>query len=274
MTNSYRDKVAVVTGGAGGIGGALCQALADRGAVVVVADIDESAAGRLASTIAQTGGRVVVHRVDVGREAAVQSLIDETVARHGRLDYMFNAAGVAVIGELRDITADHWQPILDVTLRGVVHGTMCAYRTMVAQGHGQIVNIASLAGLIPFPTAVPYAAAKHAIVGLTSSLRLAAAAFGVGVSLVCPGFVDTGLFDAAPVLRSKREHLLTWLPFKKMDPNGAARVILAGVERNRAMIVFPMHARTLWRLSRIHGALITPVMNKAVRRFRRSRIEP
>jgi NAD(P)-dependent dehydrogenase (short-subunit alcohol dehydrogenase family) len=133
----YQDKVAIVTGGAGGIGSALCRALADRGAAAVVADIDKLAADRLASTIDLRGGRAEGRHVDVRSEAEVQCLIDETVEQHGRVDYMFNAAGVAVIGELRDMTAEHWRPILEITLGGVVNGTMCAYRTMIGQGFGQ-----------------------------------------------------------------------------------------------------------------------------------------
>ena len=271
--NPYEQKVAVVTGGAGGLGGALCAALADRRAVVIVADLDEAGAECVALEARERRGRAEACRVDVARADELDTLVDEVVARHGRLDYMFNVAGVAVIGEVRDITSVHWRSVLDVSLMGVVNGTTSAYRVMRAQGEGHIVNVASLAGLIPFPTAAPYAAAKHAVVGLTSSLRSEAAGFGVRVTLVCPGFLETGFYDAAIVVRARREDVLRWLPFRRMTPNRAAAVTLAGVARNRRLIVFPRHARLLWALGRLHPRLLDPFLAKAVRRFRRLRTE-
>lgn len=271
--NPYDQKVAIVTGGAGGLGRALCAALGARRAVVVVADLDEAAAERVALEARERRERAEARRVDVARADELDALVDAVVARHGRLDYLFNVAGVAVIGEIRDVPSVHWRAVLDVSLMGVVNGTTSAYRVMRAQGHGRIVNVASLAGLIPFPTAAPYAAAKHAVVGLTLSLRAEAAALGVDVHLVCPGFLETGLYDAATVVRARREDLLNWLPFRRLTPDRAAAITLDGIARNRSVIVFPLHARLLWTLGRLHPRLLDPFLAKAVRRFRRSRIE-
>jgi NAD(P)-dependent dehydrogenase (short-subunit alcohol dehydrogenase family) len=122
----------------------------------------------------------------------VQALVSDLVARYGVLDYIFNNAGISVCADARDLEIAHWRKVIDVNLMGVVYGTHAAYQQMVKQGHGHIVNIASLAGLVPFPTNAPYAASKHAVVGLSLSMRTEGEALGVKVSAVCPGFSVSG----------------------------------------------------------------------------------
>jgi short-subunit dehydrogenase len=142
---------------------------------------------------------------------------------------------------------------------------------MVRQGHGHIVNMASLSGLLPFPTNIPYSTTKHAIVGLTLSLRAEAADLGVRVSLICPGYVQTGMFEATPVLNAPKEEMLRKMPANLMKAEQAARRILAGVERNEAMIVFPATARVLWWLYRMMPASMSSNQLAITRRFRRLR---
>jgi NAD(P)-dependent dehydrogenase (short-subunit alcohol dehydrogenase family) len=109
LTNSLHDRVAIVTGGASGIGRALCQELARRGALAVVADIDATGAQAVAAAIAANGGRAAAALLDVTRAQDVERLVEDTVCTHGRLDYMFNNAGVGVAGEVRDLSLDHWR---------------------------------------------------------------------------------------------------------------------------------------------------------------------
>src|SRR4051794_22041738 len=137
-------RVAIVTGGGSGIGEALSRALAARGDTVVVADIDGAAAERVAGDI---GARAQAAKVDVRDAAGVQALVDDTVAQHGRLDIMVNNAGIAVGGDVLELSVAHWDRIIDVNLRGVVHGVQAAYPVMARQRSGQIVNTASMAGL-------------------------------------------------------------------------------------------------------------------------------
>ena len=120
----FQNKVAVVTGGASGIGQALCEELARRGATVVVADIDSQRAQHVASAIAAQGGRAESAEVDVADAKQMQTLVEQTVSRHERLDYFFNNAAIAVVGELRDLAPEHWRRLVDVNLLGVVYGTM------------------------------------------------------------------------------------------------------------------------------------------------------
>src|SRR3954447_8385185 len=184
-------RIAIVTGGGSGIGEALSRALAGRGDTVVVADIDGAAAERVAGEISGHAAKV-----DVRDAASVQALVDDTVAAHGRLDLMVNNAGIAVGGDALELTVAHWDRIIDINLRGVVHGIQAAYPVMAKQRSGHIVNTASMAGLTAPAFMAPYVAVKHAVVGLSMSLREEAKAHDVNVTVVCPFWIDTPILDS------------------------------------------------------------------------------
>lgn len=267
----FQDRTAIVTGGASGIGQMLCEELAARGAIVIVADLNLDGAQRVASKIGENGGRARAASLDVSNADSVRELVDRIAGERGRLDFMFNNAGIGVGGEVRDLTPDHWRRIVEINLFGVISGTSAAYSVMVRQGFGHIVNTASVAGLISTPTMTPYATTKYAVVGLSTSLRSEAERLGVRVSVVCPGFIQTGIFDAGTYVKSTKAAFLSQIPFKLMDARAAAAKILRGVERNRAIIVFPFYARFLWWLARINPNLLSPLSRKTVKDFRRTR---
>lgn len=269
--NHFEDRVSIVTGGASGIGHMLCEELADRGAIVIVADQNLEGAQRVASKITGSGGRAKAESLDVSNADEVRALVDRVAGEHGRLDFMFNNAGIGVGGEVRDLSPEHWRRIVDINLGGVISGTISAYSTMVKQGFGHIVNTGSVAGLIGSPAMTPYATTKYAVVGLSTSLRYEAEQLGVRVSVVCPGFIQTGIFDAATIVKSNKAAFMSLIPFKLMDARAAARKILRGVERNRAIIVFPFYARFMWWLARINPHLMSPLSRKMVNDFRRTR---
>jgi NAD(P)-dependent dehydrogenase (short-subunit alcohol dehydrogenase family) len=275
--NHFENKVTIVTGGASGIGRALCEELGQRGAaMVVVADINAEGAQQVASAITAASGQARAAHLDVSRAEDVQKLIDETASKHGRLDFMFNNAGIALCGEVRDMDLEHWQRILDVNFWGVIYGTTAAYRVMTRQGFGHIINTASLGGLIPEPMATAYAATKHAVVGLSTSLRAEAAELGIKVSVVCPGFVQTRVHDAATYIGIKREDAISEMSssMKMMDAPDCARVILRGVERNKAIITDTALTRLLWWLYRLNSVILDPFLQKGVSDMRALRIEP
>ena len=193
---TFTGKQAIVTGAGSGIGASLCRALVAAGADVVCTDIDGDAAERTASAL---GERARAARLDVTDPAAVQAAVDDVVTRTGRLDLMFNNAGIVWGGDTELLTLDQWNAIIDVNIRGVVHGVTAAYPQMIKQGNGHIVNTASMAGLTAAGQITSYVMTKHAIVGLSLALRSEAAAHGVGVLAVCPSAVETPLLDKGAI---------------------------------------------------------------------------
>jgi NAD(P)-dependent dehydrogenase (short-subunit alcohol dehydrogenase family) len=266
------QQVAIVTGGASGIGEALCHALAARGALVIVADINAAGAEDVAAAIRARGGQAAAQQADVADPDSVGRLVQQTVAAHQRLDYMFNNAGIAVTADARDYRIEHWHRVIGVNLLGVIYGVQAAYPIMARQGHGHIVNTASLAGLVPYPTNLPYTTTKHAVVGLSLALRAEAADLGVKVSVICPGTVRSGIYAASPTLNVRDEQLSGALPFKLMEADAAARRILAGVARNQPIIVFPPYARALWWVYRMRVTWLNPLGLRLIRDLRRKRL--
>lgn len=268
----FRDKVAIVTGGASGIGRALCESLAGDGAIVMVADLDGKAAAEAARSLAAMGGKAEAIEVDVSDPQKVNDLMQSTLATHRRLDYIFNNAGIGIVGEVRDSTPEHWRKITDVNLMGVTYGTLAAYKAMIEQGSGHIVNISSVTGLIPSPILTPYSTTKCAIIGLSLSLRAEAASLGVKVSVACPSLVDTNMGDRTICLNANKKDYLARLPrTMMMSPPKTAKAILRGVRKNRALIVFPFHARVLWWMNRVCPALLAPISALSVREWRKLR---
>jgi NAD(P)-dependent dehydrogenase (short-subunit alcohol dehydrogenase family) len=271
--NTFTGAIALITGAGSGIGAALARALARRQAFVVCADIKEDTARQVLDGILREGGSGSAHALDVTDSNAVAALIREVVLQHGKLDLLFNNAGISIAGEARDIALEHWRAVLDVNLMGVVNGVDAGYKQMARQGHGHIINIASLAGLIPFPTNVPYATSKHAVVGMSLSLRAEGADLGVKVSAVCPGFVQTGIFAATPFINVDRERAMRNIPFPPLDSDKAAERILRGITRNEALIVFPAYARLFWRLHRLSAGVLNAFHLKGIRDMRKLRLK-
>jgi NAD(P)-dependent dehydrogenase (short-subunit alcohol dehydrogenase family) len=244
----FAGRLAIVTGGGSGIGRAVGEALAQRGAHVWFADVDGAAAEQAARGAAGPGSARGI-TLDVTDAAAVRAVVDAACAEGGRLDYLFNNAGIALFGDARHMTLADWNDLIRVNIQGVVHGVVAAYPRMVEQGGGHIVNTASAAGLLPVPYNTAYAATKHAVVGLSTSLRIEAERHGVRVSAVCPGLIDTPLKQSMKVLGVTREEVLADSP-PLFPAERCAQVILRGVERNRDLIVVTPVAQILWRLYR------------------------
>lgn len=257
--NHFSHKVALVTGAASGIGRGLCEALTDEGAVVYAADVDE--AGLEAVTGSSTAHAIAL---DVTKPEDFDRALSQIVESHGRIDFVFNNAGIGVVGDFRDIEPADLERIIDVNLWGVVHGTRAAYERMVAQGHGHIVNTASPAGMMPVPMQTPYAMTKHAVVGLSRSLRIEAAVYGVKVSVVLPGLVRTDFFDAASVAGAYRyKEAMDGLPLTPISPRRAGEDILRGVRTNRELIAFPTSNRIVLWLVRHVPRVMLPLLARA-----------
>lgn len=253
----FAGQVAVVTGAASGIGRALATALAAEGATVVLADVDGVGARQVAEGLGEPAESATL---DVTDAAAVQALVAGVAERHGRLDLLCNNAGIGAGGPAQQLAVEDWRRVIDVDLHSVVYGVAAAYPLMVRQGSGHIVNTASLAGLVPSPLLTPYATAKAGVVGLSLSLRVEAAAYGVGVTVVCPGPVETPLLDqsgpadpgnpadpTSPRSPVNVRKLLTNALGEPYPAEAMAADILDGVAENRAVVVAPPSAEAAWR---------------------------
>jgi NAD(P)-dependent dehydrogenase (short-subunit alcohol dehydrogenase family) len=268
IADYYRGKVVLITGATSGIGRALGESLCRCGAHVLFTGRRIELANEIVDGVRREGGHADAIQLDVTDAAAVQTVVDDVCRRLGRLDILFNNAGISTSGEVLDLQLDHWRQVIDVNLMGTLHGIHAAYPAMVRQRSGQIVNVASLAALISYPTNTPYAAVKAAIVTLSHSLRVEGEAYGVRVNVVCPGYVDTEIFHISPVVNGDENRLRKRRPFKVISAQAAAETILAGVARNRPTIVFPGYARMLWRLYRLDPRLLMPLGRKVIAAFR------
>lgn len=264
----FAGKTAIVTGAASGIGKAVSEVLAEKGAIVILSDINAGLLEETAASIRAKGYIVHSTVVDVTKFPDVQKMIDNVIAEHGRLDYLFNNAGVAVFAETRDHAYhDDWCGILDVNLYGPINGTAAAFPKMVEQGSGHIINTASLAGLMPVSALCSYTVSKHGVVGLSLVSRMEGADLGVKVSVVCPGLIQTPMYYSR-VVKIDQEKLLGKAP-AGMSPEKCARVILRGVKKNKPIIVVSMVAKIMWLLYRISPQMMLKLGTLFLRRSRK-----
>jgi NAD(P)-dependent dehydrogenase (short-subunit alcohol dehydrogenase family) len=252
-TSAGSPGVALVTGAARGIGLAIATALTNEGWRVVLADLDGAKAAQAASGLA--GASAVA--LDVRDPEAVEAAVTDVEVRDP-LRLIVNNAGVSPAPGSDGLwPLWEWQRLVSVNLMGVVHGVNAAYPRMRDRGRGQILNVASLAGLVPGPALGPYAATKHAVVGLSLGLRADAAPFGVRVSVLCPGWVDTAMLDGVgPDGQPIRDHLHEYGIGEPVPPAQVAAAALDGLRRNLPVVVAPKGARRAWWAQRLAPGLL------------------
>jgi NAD(P)-dependent dehydrogenase (short-subunit alcohol dehydrogenase family) len=187
--------VAVVTGGASGIGRATAIALAREGADLVLADIDDARLKQVRREIAGLGRKAVAVHADVSKLDAVQNLFDRSMSEMGRVDILMNNAGVHLLGPAEKISIADWEWIVGINLWGVVYGINVFLPHMLDRGNGHIVNTASMSGLIGAESSIPYVATKFAVVGISECLAAYLRPKGIGVTVLCPGFVATNIVE-------------------------------------------------------------------------------
>lgn len=258
----FTDKSVLITGAAAGIGRALALEFCRQGARVFAADIQMDKLQALADA-AQGSGSITTLLLNVTEPTQFASAFEQMQQNGASVDYVINNAGIVVGGDFRETSMADIEKITQVNYWGAMHGTKQAYDIMTLQGCGHIVNVASPAGVLPVPLSTAYCATKHAVVGLSHSLRAEGALYGVKVSVVLPGMVKSELWENAintGDYNYKDEMESGGIP--QITGEEAAVAILQGIERNQQDIVFPFLNRLIVRLYQLFPGLMTGVVTK------------
>jgi len=218
MTNQFSDKVALVTGGASGLGRASAMAMAREGAKVVVSDVAVSKGEATVRLILRAGGQAIFVKADVTKTSEVEAMVQATVRAFGRLDFALNNAGIdGVRARTANYPEEIWHQVINLNLTGVFLCLKHELPVMVEQGGGVIINMSSVAGVTGFPGHAAYTASKHGVIGLTKTAALDYAGAGIRVNAICPAYTHTPMLDRMlehkPELEAK---LISRVPLRRL----------------------------------------------------------
>ena len=258
-------EVAVITGGASGIGRGTALALARRGADIALADVNDNRLADVAAEIASMGRRVLAVHCDVSRDDDVQQLADQAETALGPVGLLMNNAGVVLRGALEQVPMSDWQWCFGINVFGVIRGVNALLPRMLERRRGYIVNTGSVAGMVALTgEGAPYVASKFAVVGLTEALALYCQPFGIGVSLLCPGGVKTNLAETGRSIgmTPEREAVETRMAQTvqgghELEPEYVGELVAQAVE-NETFLILPdqIHADLLRRRGRDLNAFV------------------
>ncbi len=256
--DGYAGKRILLTGAASGIGRATALKLAELGAELYLTDRDAEGLATVVTDAEALGATVAAHRaLDVSDFEAVSAFADDVHAAHGALDIIMNIAGISAWGTVSTLSHQHWKSMIDVNLMGPIHVIETFVPPMVAAGRGgHLVNVSSAAGIVALPWHAAYSASKYGLRGLSEVLRFDLARHRIGVSVVVPGAVKTGLVQTVQIAGVDREdpRVARWVDRfagHAVSPEHAADKILAGVRRNRFLIYTSTDIRALYAFKRL-----------------------
>ncbi len=266
------DKVVVITGAGSGIGRALALDLAARGSLLAISDVDEAGLAETVDLVKAAGAREVrSDRLDVADREAFAAYAAAVAEHFGRVNVVVNNAGVALAGNLDDLSYDDMEWIVGINFWGVVHGTKEFLPHLIASGDGHVVNLSSLFGLVSMPGQSAYNATKYAVRGLTEALReeMLVAGHPVGVTAVHPGGIKTAIARNARVSSQEDKTATAQLFDKKlarMTPEKAAEIIVKGILANKARVLVGIDAHALHHFAKLSGAHYQDVVARASKR--------
>lgn len=251
-----KDIKVFITGAAGGIGRSVSVALARRGARLFLTDINEAGLKETCRLASQAGGTICRHKAfDISVFAAVKAFADDVHAEFGPMDILINNAGIALFALVEDMTHEHWKKIIDVDLWGPIHGIECFLPEMIRARKGHVVNISSAAGLTGAPWHAAYATAKWGLVGLSEVLRYDLMQHHIGVTVICPGAVDTPIKHSVEILKVDKTSRAVKAMMERFDrhtitPEKAADIIIEAVEKKRFLVITSQDIKTLYFLKK------------------------
>lgn len=264
---------AVVTGAGSGLGRAMALDLAERGASLIISDINEASAEETAELVRAKRAQAESIPCDVTDRDAVFALAEETERRLGGLDLIANNAGVAVGGPFDEISIEDWRWAVDINLWGVIYGCQAAIPRMRAQKRGYIINVASAAGLIAPPSMSAYNVTKAGVVSLSETLYAEYKAQGIRVAVLCPTFFRTNIIESGRGATTEKEdaQVIRWMERSKVQAADVARLAIDAV-RDGKLYVQPMRdGRMAWRLKRTAPQRFYDSLSRAHEKFLRSR---
>jgi NAD(P)-dependent dehydrogenase (short-subunit alcohol dehydrogenase family) len=268
------DKVVVITGAGSGIGRALALDLARRGSLLAISDVDEAGLAETVEQVKAAGAREVrSDRLDVADRAAFAAYAEAVAEHFGRVNVVVNNAGVALAGDLTELTYDDLEWIVGVNFWGVVHGTKEFLPHVIASGDGHVVNLSSLFGLVSMPGQSAYNATKYAVRGMTEALReeMLVAGHAVGVTAVHPGGIKTAIARNARVAANEDQAATAELFDKKlarMTPERAAEIIVKGILANKARVLVGIDAHALHHFAKLSGSRYQDVVARAAKKVK------
>lgn len=255
----FAGKKVLITGAGSGIGQATAFALAECHTHLVLCDLNEEAVKRTAKFAQGLGASTETHIVDVSDWDDMQALSQKVHKSHGALDILVNNAGVGLGGDFLNTSIEDWQWVIGINLMGVVHGCKLFAPAMVAQSSGHIVNTASMAGYYAAPDMTAYSASKHAVMGLSESLRAEMAAYNVGVSAICPGVINTNIVSSGRMrgaTGAAQEKIAALYRRRNYGPERVAEAILNAIVHNRAVTPVSPEAWAMYGAKRFTPALL------------------
>ena len=268
----FKNKVVVITGAGSGIGRATALAFAKEGAVLVIADKDEQRLKTVQGEIQSLGAKALIKPTDVSDKEQVRQLSEFVIRELGRVDILHNNAGVSVGGRIEDTPLEDWEWLLGINLWGVIYGVHYFLPSMIKQRGGHIVNTSSVLGLAATPATGTYSTAKFAVTGLGEALRPEVRKYGIGVTTVCPGLINTrivadGRMKTKDDSRSRKENVVAYFKNHGKPPELVAKAILNAVRKNRAVVPVGGDAWTYWYIKRFSQRLFNRIMNYSDRHF-------